>query len=273
MRLLVSLLLGLLFSTSVADEDEVRIRFAAMGDVPYRSEERIKLATDLLKLPADTAFVVHVGDIKPGTPFCGEGEYSSIAQILKGSPVPVFVLPGDNEWNDCGRPQRAWGFWMKHLHGFERQWPRFQNVVRQSEQPANFTFVRDGVLFLGLHIVGGRVHDAAEWTARHHQNLTWLQQHLLSPQDSSAVRAAVIFGHSQPSEATAQFFRSFSDVAKMFDRPVLYLHGDGHRWVKNRPFKAKNLLRVQVDLGGKAPPVIVSVKRDVNDPFDFDRRS
>jgi hypothetical protein len=54
---------------------------------------------------------------------------------------------------------------------------------------------------------------------------------------------------------------------------VLYLHGDGHRWIHDRPFKAaKNILRVQVDQGGIASPLLVTVSDDPKQPFVFDRR-
>ncbi|MBM4205158.1 MAG: hypothetical protein FJ194_13575 [Gammaproteobacteria bacterium] len=150
-------------SSAVATPKDVRISFAAMGDVPYRPEERVRLATDLLGLPTGTAFIVHLGDIKPGTPFFRAGEYASIARILKGSTVPVFIIPGDNEWNDCSRPARAWSFWLDHFRAFEQQWTGFEDVVRQESHPANFAFVPQSVLFVVLHLVGGRVHDKAEW--------------------------------------------------------------------------------------------------------------
>jgi hypothetical protein len=57
-----------------------------------------------------------------------------------------------------------------------------------------------------------------------------------------------------------------------WDKPVLYLHGDGHRWIKDRPFGAENILRVQVDQGGIAPPLKVTVTTDTDEPFEFDRR-
>lgn len=279
MRVLFVLLLCVVTAKALAgDEDDVRITFAAMGDVPYRPEERIKLAADLLKLPRGAAFAVHVGDIKPGTPFCREGEYAGIAQILRGSPVPVLVLPGDNEWNDCSRPDRAWGFWVRHFDRFESHWPGFGAVTRQPQQTANFAFERNRVLFVGLNVVGGRMHDPEEWRWRHEQGLAWLAAKPASAdplpdrKGGETAEAAVIFTHAQPSPATALFFDGLSRWATEFGRPVLLIHGDGHRWVKDRPFEAENVLRVQLDMGGVAPPLIVRVKRDRKDPFDFDRR-
>jgi hypothetical protein len=266
-----ALLSWFICSMAVADADDVRMTFAAMGDVPYRSEERLRLAADLLDLPSQTAFVIHLGDIKPGTPFCGEGEYAVMARILKGSTVPVFIIPGDNEWNDCARPTRAFGYWLAHFRAFEQRWPGFEDVIRQESQPANFAFVRERIVFVGLHVVGGRVHDRAEWDTRHADDLTWLRTHLL-PAGSADINAAVIFGHGQPSKATQDFFDGFAEVAEEFERPILYVHGDGHRWVHDQRFRTKNLQRVQIDRGGKSPPVLISVTGQPRSPFQFDRR-
>jgi hypothetical protein len=68
------------------------------------------------------------------------------------------------------------------------------------------------------------------------------------------------------------FFQPFSKDAATFKKPILYLHGDGHRWIHDRPFPAKNMWRVQVDQGGIAPPLKVTVTDDAEEPFVFDRR-
>jgi len=51
------------------------------------------------------------------------------------------------------------------------------------------------------------------------------------------------------------------------------MHGDHHRWVKDRPFDAKNILRVMLDPGATSDPVRVRI--DVNDDsptIEFNRR-
>ena len=52
-------------------------------------------------IPDDAEFVIHVGDIRAKTPTedCPLEDYIVTADILKLSPVPVFVTLGDNEWN------------------------------------------------------------------------------------------------------------------------------------------------------------------------------
>ncbi len=82
----------------------------------------------------------------------------------------------------------------------------------------------------------------------------------------------VVLGHARPTENQADYFSALITAAEQFGKPVLYLHGDGHRWSKRNPWKAENLLAVQVDQGAIAPPVKIIVTDDDAQPFMFDRR-
>ena len=275
----VAILCGLLaqFSDSpatTADENEKKqVVFCAMGDVPYSAEEKLLLTKQIADLPATAEFVVHVGDIKAGGPPCNEAVYRQVAGILRQSANPLFIIPGDNEWNDCvdPDPQQAWKFWSKHFMRFEQGWKHNLPVFRQLEREENFSFVRNGVLFIGLNIVGGRVHNPAEWKQRHAECLDWVRRNLKAR--GNEVSSLVIFGHAQPVSNHSDFFDPFIEDAMQFGKPILYLHGDGHRWIHDRPFAAKNILRVQVDQGGIAAPVKITVTDDPEEPFLFDRRA
>lgn len=279
-RFVVPVLLGVLpmpVVLSAADNDSasdgvsVPVTFYAMGDVPYAPDEDELLRRQISELPDDADFVVHLGDIKRGLPLCGESVYRKVARILRGSTSPVFIIPGDNEWNDCFSPDQAWKHWDNYFMRFERHWPHGFSVTRQKVREENFAFVRNDVLFIGLNIVGGRVHDSQEWKLRHASGVDWVKGSLR--QAGQGIRSLVVFGHARPAKVHDDFFGPFSTVAEEFARPVLYLHGDGHRWVYDRPFRAKNILRVEVDQGGIAPPLKVSVIHDSAEPFRFDRRN
>ena len=246
------------------------VTFSAMGDVPYAPREDVLLRRQISELPVDTEFVIHVGDIKTGTTPCDEAVYNKVSGMLSQSAAPVFIIPGDNEWNDCMQPAQAWELWDKYFMRFERRWRHQLPVFRQLEREENFSFVKGGVLFLGLNIVGGRVHDTAEWKQRHADGLDWVQRNLRH--SGAHVSSVVIFGHALPAEKHNDFFGPFNTEARRFKKPILYLHGDGHRWILDHPFEAKNILRVQVDQGGAAPPLQVTVTDHETEPFQFDRR-
>jgi hypothetical protein len=247
-----------------------RITFAVMGDIPYSAEEYQLLRQQVAELPADAEFVVHVGDIKTGQTPCEAKYYQDAADILKQSKIPVFILPGDNEWNDCTDPDSAWTLWTKHFDRFENHWKHPLPVKRQDKRGENFAFVRSEVLFLGINVVGGRVHDPEEWKKRHSENLEWTRQNLKQYRDSIA--CLVVFGHAFPLKVHDDYFQGLSESAAEFKKPVLYLHGDGHRWIRNRPFAALNIERIQVDQGGIAPPIKVTITDDPKEPFVVDRR-
>ncbi len=265
-------LLSLCASTSHAAGPATQpVVFCIMGDVPYKAGEEILLAKQLTELPADCRYVFHVGDIQSGpvAPVT-EDRYKQVAGILKQSPKQVFIVPGDNEWNDAPNVDEAWTFWMRNLYRLDESWKTTLNVERQKERVENLAFVDGGVLFVGLNLVGGRVHDAAEWKMRHQQNVDWINAQFTRHMDD--VGAAVIFAQANPAKPHQDFVDGLVKAANTFKKPVLFLHGDGHKWLKDVPFAAKNILRVQVDMGGIAPPLKVTVQPDAAEPFAFDRR-
>ena len=153
---------------------------------------------------------------------------------------------------------------------FDRHWRNEILVTRQTERQENFGFLHGGVLFIGINIVGGRIQDAAEWDTRHQQDVAWING--LVEKHGSMSRSLVVFGHATPTTKHVKFFGPFGETATRYGKPVLYIHGDGHRWIKDRPFPEKNILRVQVDQGGIASPVKVVVGTDKAAPFSFERR-
>ena len=257
--------------TPPVTEAKKLVTFYAMGDVPYQPAEDVLLPRQIAELPGDAEFVVHVGDIKGGQAPCDEAVYNKVFGMLSQSKAPVFIIPGDNEWNDCPNPAQAWTYWDKYFMRFDRRWNHQLPVFRQLEHEENFSFVKDNVLFIGLNIVGGLVHDPAEWKQRHADNLEWVRRNLR--RSGGKVGSLVIFGHAKPIENHNDFFGPFAKLAQEFGKPILYLQGDGHRWIHDRPFKATNILRVQVDQGGIAPPVKITITNHETTPFQFDRRN
>ncbi|MFK7776973.1 MAG: hypothetical protein QM501_02465 [Gimesia sp.] len=278
---LKSLLMGLLLllsssafaqdSSSSNSEIKTLVTFYVMGDVPYVPKEDTLLPQQIADLPKDAEFVVHVGDIKGGKAACDEGVYNKVFGMLSQSKAPVFIIPGDNEWNDCTNPKQAWKYWDQYFMRFDRRWKHSFSVFRQLEREENFSFVKGGVLFVGINIVGGRVHDVAEWKQRHADNLQWVRRNLHRFGDE--VSSLVLFGHAKPIPVHNDFFTPFSLDAIKFKKPILFIHGDGHKWIHDRPFAAKNILRIEVDQGGIAPPLKVTITDDKSNPFLLDRRN
>ena len=243
---------------------------SVMGDVPYSPAEVVALPQQLVEIPQESRFVVHLGDIKTGKSECVEPVYDMVSSILSKSSKPLFIIPGDNEWNDCANPAEAWMLWQKYFRRFDQKWKVDFEIERQAERDENFAFVQSKVLFVGINLVGGRVHDQDEWKQRHAQNLNWTRRYLERERDK--VTSAVIFAHAHPTAHHTDFMEPFFEAATKFEKPILFIHGDGHKWIQDRPYKAQNVVRVQVDQGGIAPPLTVTFTDDPKEAFVFDRR-
>lgn len=284
--------------------------FAALGCGPYARGDKPAAAFYVRQenLEGTSEFMVHLGDVfkrppvkRPanGAPapsgaaksalppmpdqMPSELEYRETADLLTtGNEIPTWIIPGDNEWNDLEDPVLAWKWWQKYYARFEERFQPQWKTQRQPERPENFAFVRKGVLFVGVNVVGGRIHDPAEWRVRLPQSAAWIKQVLDQPA-SSDLRAAVIFAQAnpfviragEPKDKFKPFLVPFRQCAADWKKPILFLHSDGHVWIDDQPWPEKNIRRVQVDKWDEKFPTIqitVADTGDVKSIFQIDRR-
>jgi len=243
--------------------------FSVMGDVPRNEEEKVNLQEQIRQhnQQSSAQFVFHVGDIKSGSTPCDEDNYILVADYLKQLTVPVFIVPGDNEWNDCEYPVQAWNFWEQYFMAFDQNWDIPFEVQRQNGYPVNSAFVQQNVLFIALNLVGGRIHDQVEWDAMQQNAVDWIGQQL----QQKKLFAAVIIAQANPDEKHKLFMDQFLPLVKAFDRPIVFIHGDGHHWLHDDPWLVPNLIRVQVDKGGIADPLQVTISGNKAKTFKFER--
>jgi len=249
------------------------LHFSALGCGPYKAEEdavlekQVKLASD----DGKSEFLIHLGDVLSGSKKAWpESEYAKVAGLLRKATIPTFVVLGDNEYNDLDKPAEGLKFWRNHFLHFDKQFKHPWTVERQMERDENFAWTSKGVLLIGINLPGGKVHDKDEWKKRMQDNADWTKDCLTKWKKD--VRAAVVMAQATPTKDQELFFKQFAEQCKAFEKPVLYLHADGHVWQVQKGFRAPNLLRVQTDMIGKAPPVLVTVTEDAKEPFVFDRR-
>ena len=240
------------------------IDFSAVSDVPYSPSEEPDLEQHIVdhNLYSSSEFFVHLGDLKEDELVCPESQYITAANILGALAVPTFVVPGDNEWTDCSDQAQGWARWTTHLMGFEENFCGAPDVESQAIRPENFAFVKDGVVFIGIHHVGGLNQDPVEQAARLQDDADWVSQQLAAK--VAVVRAAVVFAHESP--LVEPFETAFRAAAATFGKPVAYIHGDNREWKLDFPFPEQNILRVQLERGLLAdPPIRVTVTMD-HDP-------
>lgn len=260
--------------SSAQKEKEISpVIFSAIGDVPYGDEKRTELIDFVEEHNAKSSseFIIHLGDIKAGKLPCDEYIYADVDSILRNFKTPTFIIVGDNEFNDCKDPVAALSLWKKYFLHYNENWSFDHTVKYQEKRVENFSWVENKVLFIGINLVGGRVHDKDEWEQRLTDNGRFIKE-LLST-ERNQIEAAVIFAHaniigSDKSNKFKIFEDVFLPVAKDFNKPILFLNGDGHAWIKDKPWPdQQNVTRVQVEAG--AIPLQITVDVNLDYPFIF----
>lgn len=165
------------------------ISFAFIGDVPYNTLEESALNRIYQSFPKDLAFVLHVGDIKSGTEECSDALLTRRFDLLQKSPLPLVLLPGDNEWVDCSRslaggydPFDRLKLW-RHLEGRDRRADQSLKISRQPLWPelVQWRMPEASVSFVGLNIPGSYDAIGNNPPAREHRrlrnaaNFDWLE--------------------------------------------------------------------------------------------------
>lgn len=273
--------------------------FSAMGCGPYTPPDRPACAFYIQQENRERTaeFMVHLGDVfkmplvkkqEAGEPpgadkMPTESDYRQTADLLtKGNTIPTWIVPGDNEWNDLEDPSQGWEWWQRHYAKFEEKFKPAWKTERQPERSENFAFVRKGVVFIGINLVGGRVHDSSEWAQRLPQVAAWIKE-VLSRPSLTDVRAAVVFCQAnpfaiktgEPKDKFTAFIAPFRQAAADWKKPLLLLHSDGHKWIDDQPWPEKNIRRIQLDKWDKQFPTVqftVADEGDVKTIFTFNRR-
>lgn len=261
--------------------------FYVIGDVPYYPYQEKELNTQLKNLPEDAEFLVHVGDLRKADKhiraICRQEEYRKVEQILRQSHAPVFVILGDNDWNDCRNMDEAREFWKNEFDEYDkRHWNHTFQVERQPGRNDNFAFVHKKTLFVGLNLVNGEVRDPTEWRTRLADQVKWMRQLVLDYNATQeGVGRVVLFGHANPVAAHNAFFQPLDRFIRdelHHSIPMLYINGDGHRWRYEPSFrKHRSFLRIMVRGGTSEPPLRVEVDSNgenvpPKDAFLYDRR-
>lgn len=109
---------------------------------------------------------------------CDGAAYYRTRRSLLNSPVPVYSVPGNNDWPECADPAEGWRYYQRYMMGLDRNWNAtaaadYYDVARQDRREENFAFLHERVLFVGLHMVTNS--DADETRARLEDNLDWVE--------------------------------------------------------------------------------------------------
>lgn len=171
------------------------------------------------------------------------------------------------------------GFWHEHLLDYEtHHWkePSQWAVARGAADlyPENFAFVYNEILFVGINLVGGVVHNATEWITRQNANLEWIDANYQQHKDS--LKAFVLFAHADPDvPSNSPFYEPFKDRVKQeYNKvPVVLIHRNlgVEPWSWETEFENIDNFSVIVVAGSQWPPLMGAVDFRQDNPFVFDQ--
>eukprot|EP00544_Gedaniella_sp_CCMP2646_P003648 CAMPEP_0202494024 /NCGR_PEP_ID=MMETSP1361-20130828/10418_1 /ASSEMBLY_ACC=CAM_ASM_000849 /TAXON_ID=210615 /ORGANISM="Staurosira complex sp., Strain CCMP2646" /LENGTH=447 /DNA_ID=CAMNT_0049124409 /DNA_START=122 /DNA_END=1465 /DNA_ORIENTATION=+ len=271
------------------------LAFYVMGDIPYAPWEETVLISQITNITKNrhpgSAFLVHVGDMmRAERTGCQQGYYQSVKNILSLGPLPTFALAGDNDYLDCPNLDTAWEYYLDTFSDFDQEWlyrlpsgvpplevgrwllpenvPLEQNVTRWTTRSEMFSFTEEGILFLSMtlmHVPDDLPPDTL-FQERLADSKAWVTQQVTQAAAADdPLRGVVMFGHARIAGYLRPFFMELKQIfydAFIF-APVLYIHGDGHKfnWNDNfgRGIEWPQFVDIQVDQGAYADPLLVEV--------------
>lgn len=244
--------------------------FGVMGDTPYSLAQEPRFVAMIAHMDREPlAFSIHVGDIKAGghSP-CTDALYERRLAQFDAAKHPVVYTPGDNEWTDCREPSSGAMDPLERLARLREVFFRGRTHLGAGtldtegegapgpgcgEYPENRLWEFDGVRFATINVPGpdnNEGHDAAsdaEARCRNAANHAWIERALRLALDERA-SALVIATQGDPWRrqvgAYAALKAEIASVARRFQRPVLFVHGDTHVYRYDTPF---------VDAAGPVP--------------------
>lgn len=99
------------------------------------------------------------------------------------------------------------------------------SVSRQEpDYEENFAFLHENILFLGINLVGGTIHDEDEWAARQAADLAWIDENVEA--NRGQMYWMVLFAHADPDiQSSEPFYTPFIErVRDSYGVPVLLIH-------------------------------------------------
>lgn len=290
--------------TPMLPVDTAVVDLIAVGDTPYRPQD-VAAFEALLRMidamPRDVT--IHVGDIKGGGTPCTDAVFIGQFEYLKNVTGALVLTPGDNEWTDCHLdytggydPTERLSYLRELFYVDDRSLGTEPiRVEQQSRLDDRFTtFVenarwrQNGVRFVTAHVVGSNngldrtIPGAlAEYTSRNAASTTWIRESFdLAAQEGAD--AVVLAMHADPFVVYGEGggFRdtlaAISQGATDFGGPVLVIHGDGHIYTVDTPFRGpdgrilENVTRLEVPGAVDVRAVRVLIDPEAASVFTFE---
>ena len=253
------------------------VTFYVTSNTPlgYGSTEA-QITQDLANIPSDAEFVAHLGNLQDASVgMCPAARMTEVASLLKRSPVPVYVVPGEHDWVRCPDQSTSFGRWLEAFASRKS----FEDAVgtttaasagefdRPKTTPDVFSKLHHGVLFFGLHLVSGHIVDRDVQEFRDEKMAVFVRGTL--DRLRGEYRSVILLGNARPGPQQQQFFDSIREDLTAARVPVAYVHShSGFGETEHYPFGSKKskkdvlsgMVAIQAASGGhNQPPLKITV--------------
>jgi hypothetical protein len=210
------------------------------------------------------AFAVHCGDIKSGAEAPTDEHYERILRSFNRVDGALIYTPGDNEWTDVHRGSNGGAdpaLWLDKIRSlfFAREQSLGRTplpLVTQRRNPRYSAFLENarwtvgGVVFATVHVIGSNNNDqpeipgaVEEFRRRDEANAAWIRETFFEAWKAKAPGIALFFqanpfveDYGKPGRGSGyrNFLDALEEVCLRFERPVLLVHADEHRFRLDR---------------------------------------
>jgi hypothetical protein len=271
---------ALTLAAGAASHDDARksLTIAVIGDTPYGAAQVVAFPAlvDDIGAEPDVELALHLGDIKNGSSVCSDEYFQTIRGYFDGFADPLVYTPGDNEWTDCYRANNGGYDPLERLAAvrdvfFDDAGRTLgggnEHVLTQPGFPENQLWRQSDVVFSAVHVVGSN-NDLVPWfgaaspspaqldeyESRLEADLEWLDATFALAEQKHAsgvvlaMQADMWDGTTPRGSGFVPVIDRISALAQDFERPVLILQGDTHRFYTDQPIPAApNVTRVVVE--------------------------
>lgn len=242
-------------------------RVALFGDVPYSETKEAAYDRLIDDVNEDgVAFSSHVGDFKARSSLCTDAEVNENIVRFDNFEKPLVYTPGDNDWTDCSNSSTRLARLRSLVYRGNGEDSRGETTMPLASQadigyPENARWSRGPVTFATIHVVGSNDNQAntSEQAARRLADIAWVREVFASAKNLRHV-GVVLIAHTHLrftlSEGEKGIYESLFQAVRQettnFSGQVLYVHGDDHQFINDKPMKTAsnqvvaNFRRVEV---------------------------
>ena len=266
-------------------------RFISFGDNPHVPENDVENNLNMLLESInehDSALIIHVGDTLGGREPCTDSMIDLQRNIMNRLDAPVLYTPGDNEWRDCYQEKKGDVYDNQERLAYIRKTyfsdnkTLGKNSINVENQyldgyPENARLMIDNVAFVTAHLVGSNNNldatnerNTIEYLARDTANINWITESFKKYEKANAIVVAIHADMYSEGSLLSFEYKKFAmalyNLSNQFEKPVLILYGDSHKFKEFQPMPKKYPYIYAIENYGnpdlKALLIEIDIKKD-----------